>query len=121
MGDPSEKGRECGSYGTLCAARGIVNPRTRHQRCESLHEFQRRHDDVARAVAIRRLQLEHDLSGVVHTEPLVGDGRGKGYSGRTPLVILCLVLYIKTAAQTARPFLLAPRAGLEPATCGLQR
>ena len=46
-----------------------------HQGCQPLHEFQRRHHEVARAIAIGGLQLEHHLPGAVHAEPLVGDGR----------------------------------------------
>ena len=54
-----------------------MQARARHQCCQPLHEFQRRHHEVARAVAIRRLQLEHHLPGAVHTEPLVGDGQAR--------------------------------------------
>jgi hypothetical protein len=32
---------------------------------------------MARAIAIRRLELQHHLSGVVHTHPLVGDHRAR--------------------------------------------
>ena len=38
-----------------------MQARARHQGGEPLHEFERRHDDVAGAIAIRRLQLEHHL------------------------------------------------------------
>ena len=54
-----------------------MQARARHQGGEPLHEFQRRYHEVARAVAIRRLQLEHHLPGVVHPQPLVGDGRAR--------------------------------------------
>ena len=52
-----------------------MQARARHEGGEPLHEFQRRHDEVARAVAIRGLRLEHHLPGAVHAEPLVGGGR----------------------------------------------
>ena len=54
-----------------------MQARARHQCCQPLHEFQRRHHEVARAVAIGGLQLEHRLPRAVHTEPLVGDGRAR--------------------------------------------
>lgn len=54
-----------------------MQARAGQEGCEPLHEFQRRHVDVARAVAIRRLQLEHHLPRVVHAQPLVGDGRAR--------------------------------------------
>jgi len=54
-----------------------MQARARHEGCQPLHEFERRHHEVARAVAIRRLQLEYHLPRAVHTQPLVGDGRAR--------------------------------------------
>ena len=54
-----------------------MQARARHECCEPLHEFQRRHHEVGRAVAKDCLQLEHDLPCAVHAQPLVGDGRAR--------------------------------------------
>ncbi len=48
-----------------------VQSRSRHQCRQTLHEFHRRHDVVAGAIAPRRLQFQHHLPGAVHTQPLV--------------------------------------------------
>ncbi len=53
-----------------------MQARTRHQRGQALHEFQRRHDDVRGAVAIGALQLQHDLACAIALEPFVGDTPG---------------------------------------------
>jgi hypothetical protein len=49
-----------------------VQPRTRHQGRETLHEFQRRHHDVGGAVPVGTLQLQHHLTGVIALEACVG-------------------------------------------------
>jgi len=67
-----------------------MQARTRHEGREPVHEFQRRHHEVARAVAIRRLQLEHHLPRAVHTQPLVGDGRAR----LTSLLLSCITNYL---------------------------
>ena len=54
-----------------------MQARARHESCQPLHEFERRHHDMARAVAIRRLELQHDLPRVVHAQPLGGDRRAR--------------------------------------------
>lgn len=51
-----------------------MQARARHQGGKSLHELQRSRHEVARAVAIRRLQFENYLSGVIHAQALVRDG-----------------------------------------------
>ena len=52
-----------------------VQTRPRHQRGQTLHELHRCHHVVAGAIAPRRLELQHDLPGAVHTEPLIGNRR----------------------------------------------
>ena len=54
-----------------------MQARTRHQRSQALHEFQRRHRDVRGAVAPGAFQLQHDIAGAITLEPFVGD-RGAG-------------------------------------------
>ena len=50
-----------------------MKARTRHQRGQALHEFQRRHPDVRGAVAPRALELQHDVPGAIALEPFVRD------------------------------------------------
>ncbi len=42
------------------------------QRCQPLHELQRRHHDVRSAVAVRCFEFENGLPCVVDTQPFVG-------------------------------------------------
>ncbi len=51
-----------------------MQARAQHECGEPLHEFQRRHHEVGRAVAKDCFQLEHDLPCAVHIWPLVGHG-----------------------------------------------
>ena len=51
-----------------------MQPRTRHQRGEALHELQRRHDDVSGAILVGAVQLQHDIAGVIGFESFVGNG-----------------------------------------------
>jgi hypothetical protein len=50
-----------------------VQARSRHQRRQTLHEFQRRHPDMRGAVAPRALELQHDVTRALSLEPFVGD------------------------------------------------
>jgi len=52
-----------------------MQPGTRDQCGQALHELQRRHHDMGGAVAPGALELEHDLAGWIALEPFVGDGR----------------------------------------------
>ena len=51
-----------------------MQARARHQRGQSLHKLQRRQHDVARAILIGTLQLQHHLAHAVATEPFIGNG-----------------------------------------------
>ena len=52
-----------------------MQARTRHQRGQALHAFQRRHFDVRGAVAPGALGLQHDIAGARAREPFVSDRR----------------------------------------------
>ena len=52
-----------------------VHPRAWHQRRQSLHELQRRHDQVRGAIAPSCLELEHHLPGGVGLHAFVGQCR----------------------------------------------
>ena len=52
-----------------------VQPGPRHQRRQTLHEFQRAHHDVRGAVAPGGLEFEHHLPGAVDLHAFVGQGR----------------------------------------------
>jgi len=67
-----------------------VQARARHEGGEPLHEFQRRHHDVARAIAIGCFQREHHLPRGVHTQPFVCDDR----ASLTPLLLCCITNYL---------------------------
>lgn len=67
-----------------------VQARARHQSCQALHEFQRRHPDVRGAVAPGALQLQHDVTRRIFLEPLVGD-RGAGDVAAQPFELLALM------------------------------
>jgi hypothetical protein len=54
-----------------------MQARTRHQRGQALHEFQRRHLDVRGAVAPGAFELQHDITSASALEPFVGDTRGE--------------------------------------------
>ena len=54
-----------------------MQARARHQGGKPLHEFERRHYDVARTIAIGCFQLEHHLPGAVDTQALIGEGRAR--------------------------------------------
>ena len=54
-----------------------MQARTRHQRGQALHEFQRRHLDVRGAVTPGAFELQHDIACAIALEPFVGD-RGAG-------------------------------------------
>ncbi len=47
-----------------------VQPRTGNQRGESLHEFQRRHHQVGRAISRGCLQCEHHLCRAQHVDAI---------------------------------------------------
>ena len=46
-------------------------------RGESLHELQRRHHDVGRAIPVGALQLQHHLPGAIALEPFISDCRAR--------------------------------------------
>ena len=73
---------------------------TRHQRGESLHEFQRRHNDVRGAITISRLQLEHHLPGRIEREPFFGNGRAASPTASAPALTSATPLARRT--ETAR-------------------
>ena len=52
-----------------------MKPGTRDERREALEEFQRRHDEMGGAIAIRGFELEDDLAGPGAAEPFVAQGR----------------------------------------------
>jgi len=52
-----------------------MQPRTRHECGEPLHELQRRHHDMGGAVAPGAFELQHHLAGLIALEPLVGNRR----------------------------------------------
>ena len=61
-----------------------LQPRPGHQRSQPLHEIQRRHHQVRRAFAPRRLQLEHHLARGVDLYALVGKRRAGDASAQLP-------------------------------------
>ena len=52
-----------------------MQPGTRDQCGQALHELQRRHHDMGGAVALGALELQHDLAGWIALEPFVGNRR----------------------------------------------
>ena len=72
-----------------------VQPRPGHQRSQPLHELQRRHHQVRRAVAPRRLQLEHHLARGVDLYALVGKRR----AGDVPAQLLQRLPIVGRAAH----------------------
>ena len=51
-----------------------VEPGPWHQGGQTLHEFERRHEDMSRSIFIGAFQLQHDIiTGAVEFGPLVGD------------------------------------------------
>ncbi len=52
-----------------------MEPRTRDEGGQALQEFQRGHDQMGGAIAIRGFKLEHHLAGPGAGEPFVAEGR----------------------------------------------
>src|ERR687896_788007 len=72
-----------------------MQPRTRYECGEALHELQGLHDDLRGAVAVGCLELEHDLPRLSDRKALVGDGG----SGDIPAQLLELMSLIDGAAR----------------------
>ena len=93
------------------------------QRCEALHEFQRRHDDMRGAVVVGTLELQHDLAGAITLEPFVGNGGARdiaaqafeflALTGATALLEACRRQAVRIGAQCWR-------GGFAPTGDGLQ-
>ena len=59
-----------GATGTLPANPGMdasyqMQPRTRNQRSQALHEFKRGHHNMRGAVLVGRLELQHGIAGAI--------------------------------------------------------
>ena len=52
-----------------------MQPRTRDQCGQALHELQWRHHDRGGAVAVRTFELQHDLACWIAVEPFVSNRR----------------------------------------------
>ena len=67
-----------------------MQARTRHQRGQALHDFQRRHLDVRGAVTPGAFELQHDITRAIALEPFVGDRRA-GDIAAQPFDLLALM------------------------------
>jgi len=56
-----------------------MESRTRHKGRQALEEFQRAHDEMGGAIAVRGFELEHHLAGRGTAQPFVAEG-GTGVS-----------------------------------------
>ena len=54
-----------------------MEPWSRHKSSQALEEFQRGHDEMGGAIAIRGFELEDDLAGPGAAEPFVAQGRAR--------------------------------------------
>ena len=61
-----------GGSGTLCERHLALGARTRHSGDESLHELERRHDNVRGSIAKRYLQPVDDLAAVGQCKAIIG-------------------------------------------------
>ena len=51
-----------------------MQPRTRNQRSQTLHEFKRGHHNMRGAILVGRLELQNDIAGAIAFKPLVSNG-----------------------------------------------
>jgi len=65
-----------------------------------LHELQRRHHDMGSSVAVRTLELQHDLACLIAFEPLVGNGRALDIAAQT-------IEFLALMGGTAHPHMYA--------------
>ena len=81
-----------------------MQPGTRDQCGQALHELQRGHHDMGGAVAPGALELEHDLAGAIALEPLVGNGRTGDISAQAfeLLALMSATAYCRMQAETVR-------------------
>jgi len=81
-----------------------MQPGTRNQCGQALHEFQRRHDDMGGAVAPGALELEHDLACAIALEPLVGNGRAGDIAAQAfeLLALMGVTAYCRMQAEAVR-------------------
>ncbi len=48
-----------------------MQPRTRNQGGQTLHEFKRGHHNMRGAILVGRLELQYDIAGAIAFKPLV--------------------------------------------------
>ena len=68
-----DRGAQPGMGGEHAVKADQMQARTRHQRRQALHEFQRRHPDRRGTVAPGTLELQHDITSARAREPFVGN------------------------------------------------
>ena len=79
-----------------------VQPRAGNEGRQPLHEFQRRHHQVRRAVAPRRLLLQYHPAGGVAMHPLVGQRRTRDVAAKSlqPLAVVGFAAHRCVQAET---------------------
>ena len=99
-----------------------LSRRTRHQRGQALHEFQRQHLDVRGAVAPGALELQHDITSAIALESFVGDRGARDVAAQAFkfLTLMGATAYPSMQAEAMRISAQRPRGFLVPAGHGAQ-
>ncbi|MCZ6449859.1 MAG: hypothetical protein O6918_03185 [Deltaproteobacteria bacterium] len=97
-----------------------MEPRPWDERCQTLEEFQRGHDEMGGAIAVRGFELEDDIAGRGAAHPFVAEGGARDIATQ---VFECVALMggaahvgmqaIKPCALTQRGWACSP---LRPGT-----
>ena len=85
-----------------------MQARSRHQRGQALHEFQRRHLDVRGAVAPGALELQHDITSAIALESFVGDRGARDVAAQAFEFLALMRATLRHAPRTARGAKAAP-------------
>src|SRR3954467_6561708 len=96
-----------------------MQPGTRDQYGQALHDLQRRHHDMGGAVAPGTFELEHDLACAIALEPLVGNGRAGDIAAQAFELLALMGAPQRTAACRLKPCALTqPGCWHSPALLG---
>jgi len=79
-----------------------MEPGTRDEGREALEEFQRGHDEMGGAIAVRGFQLQHDLTGPGAAEPFVAEGGARDVAAQ-PFELLALLGPTAGVGMQAKP------------------